>query len=265
MPEDARAEPSPTPKSRSRARALRNLPQERKLLPPPPLPRDATRRDETKRNETKRAAQLPHYTLSRSLPWRASRSLPHPRTLRSAFPAHPRLAPVVLLATTCLLFLSPPSVFVSRARPRASLRRERERSPPISRFTLSMCCFFLALAPARNGRLSHFLSHSYSTSSCPRSTPARLVNRVSLLFVLLWPSPSITLEKGHLLSPLCSHALRSGETTARLARPHDALVSRTSFFERTLLPSFPRPRVPLLKLMLRITRLSPESMYKKGR
>lgn len=84
----------------------------------PPPPRDATRRDETSRRAP------PLHPLALSTLARASRSLPHPRTLRSALPAHPRLVQAVLLATTCLLFLplflSPRSVSVPRTRRRVS-------------------------------------------------------------------------------------------------------------------------------------------------
>jgi len=204
-----------------------------------------TRRDATRRNETSRRAPPLHPLALSTL---ASLTLapppPHPTQhaprappTRSRRPARYHLSP---------LFLSSFRLRLSHATTRVSPLRMRN-SPYPSLHPLYML-LLLHVSP-RKERLSRFLSHSYCTSCCPRSMLARPVHRISLLFVLLWPSPSITLpnEKGHLLSPLCSHALGSGEPAARFARLHDALVSRASFSERTLLPSYPRSLVSLLK------------------
>lgn len=236
--EPSRAEPSSTPKSRSRARALRNLPQERKLLPPPPPPRDATRCDATKRNEPRSSPTTPSRALypGESL---ACSPTPAPYAARSPHtPGSFKLSYLLPLASYLSLFLSLFVLSPSAARDDASLRHER-RETSISRFTLSML-LLPHVSPRKEWTplsfpLAFLLRIALSSFNSRQTYELRLVPvRSTLALTLDHP------RKGHLLSPLCSHAFRSGETAARFARPRDAFVSRTSFCERTLLPSFSR-------------------------
>lgn len=136
----------------TRTRAA-NFPQEREPLPPPP-PRDAMRR----------AAQLPHYTLTRSLPCRVlSLAPPPPHPIlrsRSLSPTPPTRSRVMPLAASLVPSFSPSRRCLCRARRRVSLSLSPSRvgeTPPMPHFTPSVRCFFLALAPAKYGRLVSFL------------------------------------------------------------------------------------------------------------
>jgi len=135
-------------------------------------------------------AELPT-TPSRALyPAELSRSLPHPRTLRSASPSLPsRLTSPTNSRYPHGLFLSfslslSLSLYCVSLRSNAFLR-PRE-TPSVPHFTLSMCWFFLASAPVRRTVSSLVLIR------CSFLTLAR--QTLSL-------SPSIVLGKSHSFRP----------------------------------------------------------------
>lgn len=235
---------APPPRLRSRGVGRARFATSRKSanfsLPPPhrhlETQRDATttRRNATERNGA--AERLPHYTLSRSLPWRASRSLvrslPHPRTP----PTHS-----ALLATT-----------------RLSLSRREYQTLPshFPRFALSIRCVLPRVSPRKERTtlsfpLAFLLHTSYFSSSFDTCT--KPVNLSLLRPFYFGPSPSVTLDKGHLLSCPFVLTLSRFEETASPAPVTPSYRGLLFSNAPSLLPPlFPRKNFERVSLLLKV-------------
>lgn len=184
-------------------------------------------------------AELPHYTLSRTLPCRA-RALtsppPHPTQRFSVSPRpvwHPRLARVILTAWRSLslsLSFLPPSLFLTLSHPPLRLLAQQRFSVVLAKLPLSLTSpsphlwFFCASAPVRRADETRFLSPYHVLfffHTCETT--------LSCFSFALSPLPRLSSKKATL--PLLYFCILESESIIFPLPPREPLVA---ILERTL-------------------------------